>query len=419
MAAVSALARASWLLGLALGALLAGMAAVGQAEHTWATYMQLAALLLVLMTVRPVTRRAAREEQAGAWVAAALLAAAVLLSTPGAAVRTLGFAAGGPAMEMATAWLPAAAPIHGITRALLWCALMVLAGVGAAVHGGWRAVQTPGLSLRLQGTVLFVAAGVLAVSLAVVALPGMRSLWPGSLQWLLYPVVWLGLARWWVSCGPGDRKWLLRPATVVVAAVCLVGAGRVAAAAYQLWAGDRAVAAGKPAQAAQAYGAAQSAFAGLGLSGVEEQARLGLAQALAAQGSQEQAYGLLGIDPSEGVVIAPDQWQGQAGGHLFRNTSCWHDLWLWEGEVEVEINAGGRQAGGVWPELRVQLNGQELGRMIVDAPQGSTQTFRAQVATGRHRLRVSLVQGLWSSRGEHRTARLDTVRVRYPVMAPW
>mgnify|MGYP003736074747 FL=1 len=87
--------------------------------------------------------------------------------------------------------------------------------------------------------------------------------------------------------------------------------------------------------------------------------------------------------------------------------------------VQLEVSAHGRIARDEWPRLQVRLAGRELGEMEVASSKTMSHTFLTRVLTGKHRLEVRLVEGFWSSKGEHRWARLDTVTLSYSTtMAP-
>ncbi len=391
----AATAARVWWPGWVVAMLLVGLALSGRDSRQWMEYCRLVLLAGALggtVLVKQGVAQAsgltwARRLSAGS--AEAVFLAAVLMAT--AAQLSL--------------------PHRNAWSAMLWVGLVALVWVAPAVTG--KSGCRSGIGPRWMWTTGLLGGLVLMLSLAVPALPGMQSLWPSSLQWLLYPLLWVGLARWLSLAVPAQRRRVSVPALVVVLTVAGLGGWQAAQALWTLRLGDRAVREDAPARATYRYRQAWDTATKIGMDRVADAARMGLATQLAAQGALDEAGAVMGHKPGSGVTIAPDQWEGPTGGHLFHHGPCWYDIGLWAGVVEVDIRAGGRAARGHWPELVVELGDRELGVMRVDAPAGVTQTFSVPVETGTHRLRLRLQEGYWSSQGEHRTVRLDTVQVRY------
>ena len=368
-------------LGVVVGLLFVGLAVLGEGQLSWARYAGMGAALVCLAGL--AVRRAIGE-------GGKPLVAAVLV-------------AGGAQLSAAAA---------GWVSTLLWVGLSSVAVAGAALSGRPPGQGRGGLS-RLEWTTLGVAAGVLLICVGSGALPGLEVRWSKALQWVLYPVAWLGVTRWLGREDSGDGGWVVGSAAAVLAGVFAVGSSEAALAYHEVRSGRGAAEAGQYDVAEHSYRRAGEISRTLGLTVVEDEARLGLAESLAGQGDMDSARAALGIPQDLLLTIPPNAWMGQTGGFLFKETSCWTDLWLWEGTVEVEIRAHGRMARDVWPRLRVELGGTQLGTMEVNSSAGISKVFETHVPTGRHRLLVSLEKGFWSSRGDHRWARLDTVGVRY------
>jgi len=364
-------------LGVALGVALLTLLLSGWSAWQWPEWARGLVALVVGTAALAANRWGVPLGTAAPWVAGAVVVAAAQLS-------------------------PAAA--DGAS-AILWMGLLGLVAIAAL----------PLLSrpTRLEWTAVVTGAAVLGVSLGAGGLPGAPSQWPSALQWLLYPLVWMGLSRWLASVEAGQKRWALGPAAVVLLGVGYLGAATVAVAAYDVWAARRTAAAGAHDRAVAEFRQAADLGERFGLAWVQREARLGMALSLEAAGRMQEAGWALGISPSGSVTIAPDAWEGPTGAHLFKSVSCWTNLWLWEGTVAVELRARGRAARDEWPRLQVTLDDQVLGEVEVTSTKEALYTLRGQVRTGRHQLRVALVEGFWSSRGEHRWARLGPVTVRY------
>ena len=291
----------------------------------------------------------------------------------------------------------------------MWFGLLVTAGLVAldSRSNCWHVISV------VDWTVVGVALALMAVSMAAAALYGLDGLWTASLQWPLYAAAYLVLRRCVVGLSAVERRWLLTPTMASMLMVCLVGSTRASAALHDHRAARAAEMGGDYVDAVAKFRRAEVRARQLGLAKLEESSRIGRARALSNQGEQEAARRVLGIPADRVIVIAADQWEGPAGPSLAKNVSCWEDVWLLAGTVEVEIQAEGRPARGEWPRVRVELMGELLGEVEVGSAVAETFTFPTQVATGRHRLEVSLVNGFWSSAGEHRWAQLGTARIRY------
>ncbi|MEW6756501.1 MAG: hypothetical protein AB1505_36845, partial [Candidatus Latescibacterota bacterium] len=314
-------------------------------------------------------------------------------------------------VALATVLLAAAsqlAPASATPFALVIClGLLASAAWGVRLSAGPAARPLPILGLTLAAA----AAAVLALSLLAVSLLGQGQLWPGLLQWLVYPALWLLLQRWLSTSARPAQPWLLAPVALAVALVCVTASVRAAMAWYHLRAAEAAQRSGDHATALREYAGVLRA-ADLGLTGLQDRARLGTALSLAGLGRVDEARASLGIRVDTVRVLDPADWEGPTGAELFRNGECWKNLWLWEGAVELQLSVTAQPARGEWPRLRVRLGDQDLGEVqLSSTPQ--VQTLATTVPTGRYRLQIALANGLWTSAGEHRWARLDRLEVRY------
>ena len=185
----------------------------------------------------------------------------------------------------------------------------------------------------------------------------------------------------------------------------------MATAAWELDRGERALAAGEYSMAIARYDHALELSRDAQLIQVERSARLGVARSLTGQGQPDSAMALLGLAQGQSTTVGASEWEGPAGGLLYKNNSCWYDLWLWEGDVQIDIWASGNPAFGEWPRLRVSLSGRELGEIEVSSGDFDSYTLTTDVATGHYRLEVGLVNGYYSEGRGHRWAELGSAQI--------
>ncbi|MEW6756327.1 MAG: hypothetical protein AB1505_35950, partial [Candidatus Latescibacterota bacterium] len=95
----------------------------------------------------------------------------------------------------------------------------------------------------------------LAVLLGVI-LFGQGQLWPGFLQWLVYPALWLLLHCWLSSLPRHGQRRLLAPVALVVALLCAAGGTRAPMACYHVRCAEAAQRSGDHATALEEYGRA-------------------------------------------------------------------------------------------------------------------------------------------------------------------
>jgi hypothetical protein len=177
----------------------------------------------------------------------------------------------------------------------------------------------------------------------------------------------------------------------VLAAASAVGAVRVTAVLWQSWQGEGARHQGDLPRAAAAFTRALEGSTRLEMTGVSTRVAFDLAGVLVAQGQPQQAAAVLGLAPGFIDVVPGDAWDGPEGGNLYYSISCWKDLVLLPGEVEIRVFASGTQALDVWPQMRVELGERVLGDVFVTGDV-APYAFALQVpARGRQRLRISFL----------------------------
>jgi len=299
-------------------------------------------------------------------------------------------------------------PVSSGVGAVLWLGILVAAGF-VALGNERNIAETSALDL----TVGSVAIGIWIISVGAELLYGLGELWTESLQFGLYAVVYIVLRRCLVGLSSSERRWLLAPTVASMSVVCLVGSVSVGAVLHEFSRAQEAEISGQHVVAASRYRLTEEQAQNHGFVTLAERSKLGLTRSLLRQGKLDVAKNVMGI-PADGVItIEPTRWKGPTGVLLFKNVSCWEDVWLLEGKVDVEISVIGPEVRGVVPLLRVELGGDVLGEIEVTSAGGTTHTLSTQVATGRQRLELRLMNGFWTSGGEHRWARLGTAQIRY------
>jgi len=112
------------------------------------------------------------------------------------------------------------------------------------------------------------------------------------------------------------------------------------------------------------------------------------------------------------VQLLAAGWQGPYGGNLAWAGSCWQELDLHSGEVEIVVTASGTPAAGIWPLMILTLDGNHVASSPVKG-QGDY-AFRTRVGwTGRHRLAVAFANDSTSDEQGDRNLAVKGTVIRY------
>lgn len=284
---------------------------------------------------------------------------------------------------------------------------LILAAMAASYSvGGFRRGKLSGLEWVAVG----VGVSMLGLAAGVGRLFGLPELWPGSWQWAFLPAIWILYGRW-LAAMEKSRGWFGMGMVGVMMVVSVVGLFRVGSAYYHYWEGEAAKREGDFPAARSAYERSGQYSRGLGLEELDGEGRLGLARSLVEMGEAEKAAATLGMEMGWKRVVRPDEWEGPTGSLLFKNVSCWKDMWLPGGEVGIRVQAAGQQAEGEWPRMRVRLGDQLLGEVEVDARKPGGYDFSANVETGAQRLEIALLNDFWELRGGDRWLNIGQVEI--------
>jgi hypothetical protein len=295
---------------------------------------------------------------------------------------------------------------------VLWVAMsgVVVAGcvVGGAYRGWWPSI--------LEWVVLVGTTAVWGLSVLVGHLHGLPASVSGGLQWPLLAVLWVLLRRW-LEFTTFPCTSLFRAVLLAVVVVTATGCVRIGSALVQLWQAERAAAEMEYVSARQGFARAGDKIAALGLVSFERRSRIGLARSAYALGDLPAVLDALGMTEGWKRNIERTEWQGPTGAELFKTVSCWKDLLLPAGSLEVRVHARGHGAMDEGPRMRVSLGGQVLGELDVNSYTEQIYSFSAEVGTGAHRLEISFLNDYWEFGVADRWISLGAVEIEYTEIA--
>jgi hypothetical protein len=291
---------------------------------------------------------------------------------------------------------------------LVFSLLTLITATGSHICGrSWQGK----LSL-LEWTVIGVALLIFGLSTGARILFGLEWLWPSGLQWLILPVLWILGTRWIAGTGNHGRGFGAGIQGILLV-ICMIGGVRAGSAYFYHLSGVRAEESGAYDRALMNYGRGAEYGQAMGLEGVYENSRMGQAKSLNELGQKERAAAVLELDKDWGRAIQPSEWEGPTGAFLFKNVSCWKDLWLCRGEVEIRLYAWGQAARGIWPRIQVRLGEHIIGEVTVTAMEERSYSFFAEIETGVQRLEIVLLNSFWELGGEHRWVKLGKAEIEY------
>ena len=212
------------------------------------------------------------------------------------------------------------------------------------------------------------------------------------------------------------RSKLVQGMLAVFCVVCIVGGARIGVACYHYLAGDGSRKQAAYDRAVGHYLRAESAARSLGLAGIRDASLFGRAEVLFKQGKEGDAAEILGMEEGFVQVIQPEEWEGPAGGILYTNLSCWKDLQLYAGRIDVQIFARGQPAVSVWPRMQVKLGNRILGEVEVSSSETRPYVLSTDVETGRQRLEISFMNDYYDLPND-RNLWVEQAEIRYQEIA--
>ena len=229
----------------------------------------------------------------------------------------------------------------------------------------------------------------MGLSLGAGLLFGEKLQWVSSVKCMLYLMLWFLVTRLLPS-RPGFERKLIAGILVVFAFICLVGGVRIGKTIYHY----RAAIKSQTEDAREAlahYEHAEESSRSLGLAALQDASLFRRAGLLYKQNAHEQAAKIFSMEEDFIKVVQPKEWEGPAGGKLYKNISCWKDLKLFEGKVEIKVFARGKPALDIWPRMRVKIEDRILGEVDVTSKEFRPYVFHTFVKTGRQRLEISFL----------------------------
>ncbi len=219
----------------------------------------------------------------------------------------------------------------------------------------------------------------------------------GSFPWSTLGYVLLTVLLWFaatraLSLQPAAGRRLALWVWAVLALTAMLGVGQAAATLSYIRRGDAARTQNELSRATRLYQRGHHLASRLQMAGATDISAFGLAAVLAVQGRDEEAAAALGLEPGYVQRIDADAWEGPEGGNLYYEVSCWKDLVLYPGEIEIRIFARGDRAKGVWPLMRVELGGVRLDDVFVSSAETQPYSFFIEVPeTRRARLELEFM----------------------------
>lgn len=268
-----------------------------------------------------------------------------------------------------------------------------------------------GLGL-LDWIVLSVVLLAFGLSLISYLLFGKILLWISIVRLVFYLMLWFLVTRW-SPARPESRNRLWMGLIGVFVIACLVGCVRTGMMLYHHRAGDEAYAGRNYARAVEHYGRVAQLSQALGFEGMRDASVFGQAQIFYEQGEPEKAASILSMEEGFVKKVGPHEWEGPVGGMLYKNTSCWKDLKLYEGEVEIRVFARGYPALKIWPQMRVRLGEKILGEVEVNFQDLRPYVFQTSVKTGTQRLEISFLNDYWKPGSGDRSLQVEQAEIHY------
>jgi len=236
------------------------------------------------------------------------------------------------------------------------------------------------------------------------------------LGWILvklgiYLVSWFVFTRL-VLPEIGIWKKAVQITIAVFVVVCIIGGLRTGQVFYSFHSAESSVRNHLPEKALAQYASATRSGKALKFHGVVESSKFAQAQILFSRGDSVAAAKVLDLSPDFSKVIEAGSWTGPAGGELYTNISCWRDLELYAGEIEVHIFARGQAAVNEWPRMKVMLGNQLLGERVVNSTEFEPYEFQAKIETGVQRLEISFLNDYYDL-PEDRNLWIEQAEIRY------
>jgi hypothetical protein len=236
--------------------------------------------------------------------------------------------------------------------------------------------------------------------------------WPEEILPAGLVTIWFISRQTWISRNFEERNYWIGLVSVFFI-VCLVGCLQIGRAHYYSWSGTRNIEKSDLNTALQQYANLESLSQSLDLESLHDDSLLGQAQILHKQGAIKEASRVLSMGDSFQIVVPSSEWEGPVGSMLYKNTSCWADLKLYAGKIQIDVFARGQPAQNIWPRMRVRLGDQVLGE--VDITSGETKPYRflTEIHSGKARLEISFLNDSWELGVFDRNLYIEQAEITY------
>jgi hypothetical protein len=262
--------------------------------------------------------------------------------------------------------------------------------IGAFVVSLWNR-QLKGLSGWSDWGAIVLATIFVAVSVGSSLIYGQEVPWETQGKILVSLLLWFAATRASVA-SPGLGRKLAAGVLGILTLVSLVGLIQMGGIFFYSHRADSAREQGNLQTAVEHYQRALGISDRLKLDRVRDSAAFDLADVLFTQGKKDKAAETLSMEKGFIEVVPADAWDGPEGGNLYYLISCWKDLTLYAGEVEIRIYAYGTPAMDVWPLMQVSLGGRMLGDVFVKSTEPKAYSFPVNVKEiTRERLKISFL----------------------------
>ena len=235
--------------------------------------------------------------------------------------------------------------------------------------------------------------------------------WWFLLKLSVYLVSWFVFTRL-VLPNFGFLKKAIQILIAVFLIVCLIGCVRTGLLFYYFHSAKSSVLGHRSNEAFTQYASVARSGRALNLPGFTDASVFAQAQIMFSRGDSLAAAKLLGLSNDFSKVIDAELWIGPAGGELYTNISCWRDLDLYAGQVEVRIFARGQAALNEWPRMKVMLGDHLLGEVSVHSTELQPYIFQTKTETGVQRLEISFLNDYYDL-PEDRNLWVEDAEVQY------
>ena len=287
----------------------------------------------------------------------------------------------------------------------------------SCVAFGAVAIRGLGRASWVDGAMLLLVALIGCSSIYQNLATGQATPWPLVLQVLTSMLLWFAVTRM-VGRSTASTRTL---GTIVVAALTImaaVGILQVGTVAYHWQRGSSALDRGAMEVAGEHFAAALTRARRLALRDLSDGFAFDLASSLQQRGRRAEAAAIIGLREDLSTGVAADAWEGPEGGNLYRDVSCWKDVDLYPGLVELTVYASGTEAANEWPLMEVKLGGLLSQKLWVSSRTAEPYRFTVDVGhRGRRRLHISFLNDLFEmSPHQDRNLKVLQAEIRYQTI---